>query len=97
MAAFNTEWAYTVDGGGVGELECENFNAASVKILGNSVHPGSAKGVMVNALSLATRIHPGAASLEAPKTTELRGFYHLSSIKGGVGKRKCISCATRGV
>ncbi|CAI1554260.1 Peptidase T [Serratia entomophila] len=59
VAAFDAEWAYTVDGGGVGELECENFNAASVtvKIVGNGVHPGSAKGVMVNALSLATRIH----------------------------------------
>lgn len=46
VAAFGAEWAYTVDGGGVGELECENFNAASVniKIIGNNVHPGSAKG-----------------------------------------------------
>lgn len=72
MAAFNAEWAYTVDGGGVGELECENFNAASVtiKILGNSVHPGSAKGVMVNALSLATRIHQALPADEAPETTE---------------------------
>ncbi|HAP83460.1 MAG TPA: peptidase T, partial [Enterobacteriaceae bacterium] len=52
---FDAQWAYTVDGGGVGELECENFNAASVtiKIVGNNVHPGTAKGVMVNALSLA--------------------------------------------
>ena len=76
-----------MDGGGVGELECENFNAASVtiKILGNSVHPGSAKGVMVNALSLATRIHQALPADEAPETTEgYQGFYHLSSIKGSV-------------
>ncbi|STR67842.1 Tripeptide aminopeptidase [Klebsiella michiganensis] len=59
VAAFDACWAYTVDGGGVGELEFENFNAASVtiKIVGNNVHPGTAKGVMVNALSLAARIH----------------------------------------
>ncbi|CAI1519671.1 Peptidase T [Serratia entomophila] len=87
VAAFDAEWAYTVDGGGVGELECENFNAASVtvKIVGNGVHPGSAKGVMVNALSLATRIHQALPADQAPETTEgYQGFYHLSSIKGQV-------------
>ncbi|VEB07471.1 Tripeptide aminopeptidase [Klebsiella pneumoniae] len=54
----DARWAYTVDGGGVGELEFENFNAASVtiKIVGNNVHPGTAKGVMVNAL-VAGRAH----------------------------------------
>ena len=70
-----------MDGGGVGELECENFNAASVtiKILGNSVHPGSAKGVMVNALSLATRIHQALPADEAPETTEGYGAFITSA------------------
>ncbi|CNL93705.1 peptidase T [Yersinia proxima] len=84
---FNAQWAYTVDGGGVGELEFENFNAASVtiKIVGNNVHPGSAKGVMVNALSLATRFHQELPVDETPENTEgYEGFYHLQSIKGTV-------------
>ncbi|ACS85857.1 peptidase T [Musicola paradisiaca Ech703] len=87
VAAFNAEWAYTVDGGGVGELECENFNAASVtiKIVGNNVHPGSAKGVMVNALTLATRFHQEIPVDETPEHTEgYQGFYHLHSAKGSV-------------
>lgn len=87
VAAFNAEWAYTVDGGGVGELECENFNAAAVtvKIVGNNVHPGTAKGVMVNALSLAMRFHHTLPADETPENTEgYEGFYHLSSIKGHV-------------
>lgn len=87
VAAFNAEWAYTVDGGGVGELECENFNAAAVtvKIVGNNVHPGTAKGVMVNALSLAMRFHHTLPAGETPEHTEgYEGFYHLSSIKGHV-------------
>lgn len=87
VAAFDAQWAYTVDGGGVGELECENFNAAAatVKIAGNNVHPGSAKGVMVNALSLATRFHQTLPADETPENTEgYQGFYHLSSVKGTV-------------
>ncbi|MFV4847689.1 peptidase T [Edwardsiella tarda] len=89
VAAFDAEWAYTVDGGGVGELECENFNAASVsiKINGNNVHPGSAKGVMVNALGLANRIHALLPAAEVPELTEgYEGFYHLVSMKGSVEK-----------
>ncbi|MCB5312201.1 peptidase T [Yersinia intermedia] len=84
---FDAQLAYTVDGGGVGELEFENFNAASVtiKIVGNNVHPGSAKGVMVNALSLATRFHQELPADETPECTEgYDGFYHLQSIKGTV-------------
>ncbi|CNI24989.1 peptidase T [Yersinia mollaretii] len=87
VTAFDAQWAYTVDGGGVGELEFENFNAASVtiKIVGNNVHPGSAKGVMVNALSLATRFHQELPADETPECTEgYDGFYHLQSIKGTV-------------
>lgn len=89
VAAFGAEWAYTVDGGGVGELECENFNAASVsiKIVGNNVHPGSAKGVMVNALGLANRIHALLPAAEVPEQTDgYEGFYHLASMKGSVEK-----------
>ncbi|WP_426445071.1 peptidase T [Siccibacter colletis] len=89
VGAFNAEWAYTVDGGGVGELEFENFNAASVtiKIVGNNVHPGSAKGVMVNALSLAARIHAEVPANESPECTEgYEGFYHLHGIKGSVDR-----------
>ncbi|EHD21737.1 MULTISPECIES: peptidase T [Brenneria] len=87
VQAFNAQWAYTVDGGGVGELEYENFNAASVtvKIVGNNVHPGSAKGVMVNALNLASRYHQEVPADETPESTDgYQGFYHLHSIKGVV-------------
>ncbi|WNJ77921.1 peptidase T [Cedecea neteri] len=89
VEAFNAEWAYTVDGGGVGELESENFNAASVtiKIVGNNVHPGTAKGVMVNALSLAARIHAEVPADESPECTEgYEGFYHLNTMKGSVDR-----------
>ena len=92
VEAFDARWAYTVDGGGVGELEFENFNAASVtiKIVGNNVHPGTAKGVMVNALSLAARIHAEVPADEAPETTEgYEGFYHLTSMKGSVDRVDC--------
>ncbi|KNC09076.1 peptidase T [Klebsiella sp. RIT-PI-d] len=89
VAQFDARWAYTVDGGGVGELEFENFNAASVtiKIVGNNVHPGTAKGVMVNALSLASRIHADVPADESPEHTEgYEGFYHLTSMKGTVDR-----------
>ncbi len=89
VEAFDARWAYTVDGGGVGELEFENFNAASVtiKIVGNNVHPGTATGVMVNALSRAARIHAEVPADEAPETTEgYEGFYHLTSMKGSVDR-----------
>ncbi|TDR72010.1 peptidase T [Paludibacterium purpuratum] len=87
VEAFGAEWAYTVDGGGVGELEAENFNAASanIKIFGNNVHPGSAKDVMVNALTLATRIHQMLPTEETPEHTEgYQGFFHLISLSGAV-------------
>ncbi|KAA9001711.1 peptidase T [Affinibrenneria salicis] len=87
VAGFGAQWAYTVDGGGVGELEGENFNAASVsvKFVGNNVHPGTAKGVMVNALSLAARYHQQVPAQEVPELTDgYEGFYHLHSAKGTV-------------
>ncbi|AHF74110.1 Tripeptide aminopeptidase [Candidatus Sodalis pierantonius str. SOPE] len=86
---FGAEWAYTLDGSDVGELEYENFNAASVtvKIVGNNVHPGTAKGVMVNALSLATRYHQMMPAAESPEATSgYEGFYHLNTMKGSVDK-----------
>ena len=81
---FGCEWAYTMDGGDVGELEFENFNAASakVRIKGVSVHPGYAKGKMVNANRLATEFATMLPDDETPETTEgYQGFYHLTSIQ----------------
>ncbi|WP_158783033.1 peptidase T [Pantoea sp. BAV 3049] len=89
VADFGAEWGYTVDGGGIGEFEYENFNAASatVKITGNNVHPGTAKGVMVNALDLAMRYQAAMPEKEVPEhTSGYEGFYHLHGIKGGVDK-----------
>ena len=77
---FGCEWAYTMDGGDVGELEFENFNAASTKITikGVSVHPGYAKGKMVNANRLAAEFAAMLPADETPETTEgYQGFYHL--------------------
>ena len=77
---FGCEWAYTMDGGDVGELEFENFNAASAKVTikGVSVHPGYAKGKMVNANRLAAEFAAMLPDDETPETTEgYQGFYHL--------------------
>ena len=81
---FGCEWAYTMDGGDVGELEFENFNAASakVRIKGVSVHPGYAKGKMVNANRLAAEFAAMLPEDETPETTEgYQGFYHLTGIQ----------------
>ncbi|MBY6186926.1 peptidase T [Marinobacter hydrocarbonoclasticus] len=89
LLRFDAEWAYTVDGGPVGELEFENFNAASARIVisGNSVHPGSAKGKLVNALTLATRFHAEMPTDQTPETTEgYEGFFHLTGIQGGTAE-----------
>ena len=80
---FGCEWAYTMDGGDVGELEFENFNAASAKIhiKGVSVHPGYAKGKMVNANRLAVEFASMLPADETPETTEgYEGFYHLIGV-----------------
>ncbi len=77
---FGCDWAYTMDGGDVGELEYENFNAASAKISikGVSVHPGYAKDKMVNANRLAVEFASMLPAAETPETTEgYQGFYHL--------------------
>ena len=86
---FGCEWAYTVDGGAEGELEFENFNAGSAlfTIQGRNVHPGYAKGKMLNALRVATAIVETSPAAESPEQTEgYEGFYHLMSINGGVDK-----------
>lgn len=81
---FNCQWAYTMDGGDVGELEYENFNAAQAKVTihGISVHPGYAKGKMVNASLLAAEFANLLPSDERPETTEgYEGFYHLTGMQ----------------
>lgn len=84
---FGCEWAYTMDGGPIGELEYENFNAAGVKIniQGRSVHPGYAKDKMINALVVANKLVSLLPSNERPEhTTGYEGFYHLTNISGTV-------------
>ena len=84
---FGCEWAYTMDGGDVGELEFENFNAASAKIniKGVSVHPGYAKGKMVNASLLAAEFVGLLPKDETPETTEgYQGFFHLTGLQSNV-------------
>ncbi|MBQ8463176.1 MAG: peptidase T [Prevotella sp.] len=81
---FGCEWGYTMDGGDVGELEFENFNAASAKITikGVSVHPGYAKGKMVNASLLAAEFIGMLPADERPETTEgYQGFFHLTGLQ----------------
>lgn len=85
------DYAYTVDGGGIGELEYENFNAASatVTITGRSVHPGEAKGKMINAAIVAREYDRRLTDRDRPEFTEgYEGFYHLTEING------CVESAT---
>lgn len=87
VAKFGCEWGYTMDGGELGELEYENFNAASAKIevKGVSVHPGYAKGKMVNAARVAAEFASMLPATETPEQTEnYEGFFHLTGIEGGV-------------
>lgn len=84
---FGAKYAFTIDGCGLGELECENFNAAgaTVKFKGISVHPGSAKGKMVNASSIACDFHSMLPTQDAPEYTEMReGFFHLHAMEGDI-------------
>lgn len=86
VEAFGCDWAYTMDGGEIGELEYENFNAASahVTIHGCNVHPGSAKGKMINAIRVATE-YSNLIPAEVPENTEgYEGFYHIVGITGSV-------------
>lgn len=85
IGRFGVDGAYTVDGGGLGELEYENFNAASAKVSvrGKSVHPGSAKGVMVNANLVLMELQSMLPVFENPMYTEgYEGFFHLDSMHG---------------
>lgn len=84
---FNADFAYTMDGGPLGELEYESFNAAGAKltIKGTNVHPGSAKNKMVNSLKIAMEFNAELPKEEAPEFTEgYEGFYHLLSLTGDV-------------
>ena len=84
---FDAEWAYTMDGSQVGELEYENFNAASAKITahGKSVHPGYAKNKMVNAIGIITELANSFPKQEVPEqTTGREGFYHIHHLTGTI-------------
>ncbi|MBE98998.1 peptidase T [Flavobacterium coralii] len=87
VAKFGADWAYTMDGSQIGELEYENFNAAGAKITfkGKSVHPGYAKGKMINSMLLASRFINALPENEIPeKTTGYEGFYHVTGINGSI-------------
>ncbi len=91
VAKFGAHWAYTMDGSEVGELEYENFNAASAKIeiQGRNVHPGYAKGKMINALHVANELVAMLPEKERPEHTEgYEGFFHLIGINGTVDEAK---------
>ena len=88
---FGCEWAYTLDGGEVGELEFENFNAASavISIQGRNVHPGYAKNKMINSITIANKLMSMFPQHETPEHTEkYEGFYHLVGIEGEVDQTK---------
>ncbi len=86
---FGAEWAYTMDGSQVGELEYENFNAAGAKVIvnGKIVHPGYAKGKMINSMLIANEFIAALPKNEIPQETEgYEGFFHLTGMKGEVEK-----------
>ncbi|NLY73091.1 MAG: peptidase T, partial [Tissierellia bacterium] len=88
---FGADFAYTIDGGPLGELEYENFNAAGAELdfIGVSVHPGSAKNQMVNALNMAMEFEAALPKYEKPwYTTDYEGFYLLTNLSGGIGQAK---------
>ncbi|MEH7121410.1 peptidase T [Neobacillus vireti] len=87
VAAFNAKYAYTVDGGPLGELEFESFNAAAAKITikGSNIHPGSAKDKMINSIKIGMELQSQLPAEEAPEHTEgYEGFYHLLAFNGDV-------------
>ncbi len=87
VAKFGADWAYTMDGGAIGELEFENFNAAAAKITihGVNVHPGTALNKMINSMHIAAKITELLPASERPETTQgYEGFYHLIGINGTV-------------
>ena len=87
VALFGCDWAYTIDGGEIGELEFENFNAAAAKITikGRNVHPGYAKNKMINAMHIAMKFAEMLPAKQRPEHTEgYEGFYHLTGMTGTV-------------
>ena len=87
VEAFGAKYAYTMDGGPLGELQYESFNAAAALVTckGKNVHPGTAKNKMVNAAKIAMELNSMLPAEEAPEHTEgYEGFYHLTSIEGDV-------------
>ncbi len=91
VKSFGADFAYTLDGGPVGELEFENFNAAGalVTILGRNVHPGTAKDKMINAIQVGIDFHNMLPAFDRPEHTEgYEGFYHLTEFSGTVEKTK---------
>jgi tripeptide aminopeptidase len=89
VAAFNAKYAYTMDGGPLGELQYESFNAAGFKVTfnGTNIHPGTAKGKMVNSMKIAMEFNSKLPAAEAPEYTEgYEGFFHLGSFNGDVEK-----------
>jgi len=87
VAKFGAEWAYTLDGGPIGELEFENFNAALAKITfkGRNIHPGYAKGKMRNSIRIANQFVTMLSRFQTPEHTEgYEGFFHLMDMKGDV-------------
>lgn len=91
VKSFNADFAYTVDGGKIGELEYENFNAAKAKIYihGKNVHPGTAKNIMVNSILIASELINMLPEDETPAHTQgYEGFYHLDNIEGNVEQTK---------
>lgn len=88
---FGADFAYTIDGGPLGELQYESFNAAAAKITikGNNVHPGTAKGKLIHAIKIGMELHSLLPNQEAPEyTEEYQGFYHLLSFEGDVETAK---------
>lgn len=93
LKRFNADWAYTIDGGELGEIEYENFNAASAKITVNgiNIHPGSAKNKMKNASLIAAKLISMLPEAETPAHTEgYEGFYHLCGIEGDETKANLV-------
>ena len=94
---FGCDWAYTMDGGEVGELEFENFNAASAKVTvkGRNVHPGYAKNKMINSMLVAGRFMSMLPAAETPECTEgYEGFYHIVGMQGDV-EQTTLTCIIR--
>jgi len=93
VASFGCEFAYTLDGGEIGEIVTESFNASQAKftITGKSVHPGASKGIMINASLIAGEIIAALPQDETPRATAgYEGFYHLSNMRGGVESAELI-------